>query len=413
MKDEIVNNLENPAQLEKLYRENKTTFKKEFNLIYPHIRENTIAQAWQERLRFEQEEISWGSGKDLVFVLAASLIAGLIAKIPEFFPVASEFFFTRNIAFIVFPLLTIYFARKQQTKFKKAIGISIIMVASAVYINLLPDNSSSDTLILACIHLPLFLWAVLGYTFAGDKPDNWQLRIDFLRYNGDLVVMTAILAIAGGLLTAITLGLFSLIGLQIETFYFEYVVISGLAAAPIVCTYLVQTNPHLVSKVSPVIARVFTPLVLITLVAYLLAVIYTGKDPYNDREFLILFNLLLAGVMAIILFSITETGKTSGKTEIILLSALSTVTVLLNGIALSAILFRISEWGITPNRLTVLGANLLMLTNLVVVTYRLVRTIKNKQETDHVERSIASFLPIYAAWTMVVIFVFPILFNFR
>ncbi len=413
MRTEIVNNLDHPGQLEKLYRENKTTFKKEFNLIYPDISEKAVAQVWNERLRFENEEVSAVSGKELIFVLALCILAALIAKVPEIFPIEPEFFYTRNLAFVVLPLLTIYFAWKQQLQTKMAIVVSTGILASALYINLLPNNSNSDTLLLACIHLPIFLWAVLGFTFVGDKLNDHQRRQDFLRYNGDLVVMTTILLIAGGLLTAITLGLFQLIDLQIEEFYSQYIVISGLAASPIAGTYLVQTNPQLVNKVSPVIARVFTPLVLVTLVTYLIAVIYTGKDPYNDREFLLLFNLLLVGVMAIILFSIAETGKNTGRTGILLLSGLSIVTIIINGIALSAILFRITEWGITPNRLAVLGANLLMLINLLLITYRLIRTIKDEHEKEKIEKCITSFLPIYVAWTMLVIFAFPLLFNFK
>lgn len=413
MRTEIVNNLDHPGQLEKLYREDKTTFKKEFNLIYPDISEKAVAQVWNERLRFENEEVSAGSGKELIFVLALCILAALIAKVPEIFPIEPEFFYTRSLSFIILPLLTAYFAWKQQIQTKMAIAVSTGILASALYINLLPINSNSDTLLLACIHLPIFLWAVLGFTFVGDKLSNHQRRLDFLRFNGDLVVMTTIILIAGGLLTAITLGLFQLIDLQIEEFYFQYIVISGLAASPIAGTYLVQTNPHLVNKVSPVIARAFTPLVLVTLVTYLIAVIYTGKDPYNDREFLIIFNLLLVGVMAIILFSIAETGKNTGRTGTLLLSGLSIVTIIINGIALSAILFRITEWGITPNRLAVLGANLLMLINLLLITYRFIRTIKNELEKEKIEKCITSFLPIYVAWTMLVIFAFPLLFNFK
>jgi len=226
--------------------------------------------------------------------------------------------------------------------------------------------------------------------------------------------MTTIILIAGGLLTGITLGLFELIDLSIKEFYFQYIVISGVAASPIIGTYLVQANPQLVNKVSPIIARVFTPLVLVTLVIYLLAVIYTGKDPYNDREFLLIFNLLLIGVMALILFSIAETSKNSdSKIGTSLLLALSIVTIILNGIALSAIVFRISEGGITPNRLAVLGGNILILTNLLIVTYRLFRTLKHSNEIDKVENSIASFLPVYIFWTVLVTFVFPIAFNFK
>ena len=168
------------------------------------------------------------------------------------------------------------------------------------------------------------------------------------------------------------------------------------------------------NKVSPVIAKVFTPLVLITLTVYLTAIIYTGKDPYKDRDFLIIFNMLLIGVMAIILFSVAETTKNSkSKISTIMLLLLSAVTIVVNGIALSAIVFRISEWGITPNRLAVLGGNLLILINLLFVAYRLFRASKNIQEVENVEKTIALFLPIYSLWTVFVIFIFPLIFGFK
>ncbi len=414
MREEIKNNLDNPAQLERLYQENRTTFKREFNLIYPDIRQTAAAQIWNARLNFENEKISWGTNKELIVVLVLSFIAGLIAKIPDFTEITPEYFYPRNIAFVVFPLLAAYFAWKHKNQTTKILIVALVFLVSAIYINLLPNNPNSDTLILACVHLPLFLWTVLGFTFVGDKLNNNQRRLDYLRYNADLVVMTTIILIAGGLLTAITFGLFELIDIKIEEFYFHYIGIWGLAAAPIVGTYLVQTNPQLVNKVSPVIAKVFTPLVLVTLVVYLIALIFTGKDPYNDREFLLIFNALLVGVMALIFFSIAESSKNAdSKIGTILLLGLSIVTVIVNGIALSAIVFRISEWGLTPNRFAVLGGNLLILTNLLIVTYRLFKTVKDKNEIEKVENSIASFLPIYCLWTIFVTFVVPVLFNFK
>jgi hypothetical protein len=221
----------------------------------------------------------------LIFVIVASVIAGLIAKIPDMTTINPEYYYPRNLAFVVFPLLTAYFAWKQHIHTQRRIIAATAILVSALYINLLPNDPQSDTLILACMHLPIFLWALLGFIFVGDNLYNSQRRLDFLRYNGDLVVMATIMLIAGGLLTGVTLGLFELIDIKIEEFYFQYIGIWGLAAAPIVGTYLVQTNPQLVHNVSPVIARVFTPLVLVMLVIYLIAVIYTGKDPYNDRIF--------------------------------------------------------------------------------------------------------------------------------
>ncbi|MDR1119925.1 MAG: hypothetical protein LBM08_03315 [Dysgonamonadaceae bacterium] len=414
MKDEIISNLDNPRQLEKLYRDNKRAFKRAFNLVYADIKDRSTAQIWNERLNFENEEISWGGHYELTFVIIAAFIAGILAKIPAFTPVTSDYFYPRNIAFIVFPLMTAYFLWRQKRSKKIAVISSVAILFSVFYINILPDNASSDTLTLACIHLPLFLWAVLGFAFVGNNLKSDQYRLDFLKFNGDLVVMTTIILIAGVFLTFITLRLFMLIDERMEEFYFRYIVVWGLAAAPVVGTYLVRTNPQLVSKVSPVIAKVFTPLVLVTLLAYIVTVIRTDKDPYNDRDFLLTFNLLLVGVMAIILFSIAGTSRSANSTVgTFLLLSLSIVTVVVNGIALSAILFRISEWGITPNRLAVLGSNILILTNLLMVTYRLFRVAGHRNQIEHVEKSIASFLPVYCLWTILVTFVFPLLFNFK
>src|SRR5688572_12333264 len=101
MKKEIKDNLDNPEKLERLYRDNKVSFKKEFNLIFSEIKENPTARIWNARLNFEREEISWGTRTELILVITASLLAGLIAKIPDFTGMDEEYFYSRNIGFIV------------------------------------------------------------------------------------------------------------------------------------------------------------------------------------------------------------------------------------------------------------------------------------------------------------------------
>ncbi|HLF47062.1 MAG TPA: hypothetical protein VI548_11590 [Chitinophagaceae bacterium] len=413
-RSDLLKKIDNPRELEKLYQDNKGAFKTEFNLLYPELTDNKLADYWNERLNYESGEISWGSKKELIFVIIASLIAGVIAKLPELLNINPEYFYQRNIGFIIFPVLTIYFIWRKSLSTKKIVFAGVIFFIALIFINLLPADNTSDTLILSCIHLPLFLWAVLGFTYVGDNIRSYPKRLDFLRYNGDLVIMTGLLAIAGAILSAITIGLFSVIGLNIENFYVENIGIFGAAALPIVATYITQTNPQLVNKVSPVIAKIFSPLVLITLVIYLVAILFSGKDPYTDRNFLMVFNFLLIGVMAIILFSVAETfKKNENRTGSYILFALSIVTIIVNGIALSAILFRISEWGITPNRLTVLGGNILMLTNLSMVTFKLFKNITKKADISEVENSISMFLPVYILWTLIVTFIFPLIFLFK
>ena len=414
MKNDILLNIDNPRQLEKLYRHNKSGFKQQFNTIYPELKENKVADFWNERLNYESEDLYWGTTRDISFVIIASILAGIIAKLPAFFKLDEEYFYQRNIGFIVFPILSLYFAWKNKLKTKAIVFITVAILVSLVFINFLPDQKESDSVLLSCIHLPLFLWCILAYTFVGGTLSNHEKRLDFLRYNGNLAVMMALIVIAGAILTGATIGLFSLIDLDIHEFYFENVVIFAAAAIPIIGTYLTETNPQIVNKVSPLIAKIFSPLVLITLAAYLAAIVISGKDLYNDREFLMTFNGLLIGVMAIIFFSVAGTSRpTKNYAETLILFLLSILTLIVNGIALSAIIFRISEWGITPNRIAVLGGNILMLTNLILITIRLLKALRRKNDKTEVGAALALFLPVYAIWVFFVTFFLPLIFNFK
>ncbi|RPI70792.1 MAG: hypothetical protein EHM47_11500, partial [Ignavibacteriales bacterium] len=82
MKNEILSNIDNPRQLETLYRTDRSAFKRAFKELYHNLKDNTLVSFWNERLNFSKEEIFWGTNKDMIFVIIASLLAGLIAKLP-------------------------------------------------------------------------------------------------------------------------------------------------------------------------------------------------------------------------------------------------------------------------------------------------------------------------------------------
>jgi hypothetical protein len=350
--------------------------------------------------------------KDLIFIAIAVFIAGWIVKIPRLIHMEDDLFIARNISFIVFPLLIFYFTWKKNIPYKTLVIPAIIIGLSAIFINLLPANDKSDTLILSTMHLPILIWSLVGFSFTGNSLKNVAERVAFLRFNGDLVVMGAVMLLASALFTAITWGLYELIGINIQTFYVDYVITWGLPAIPIIATVLVMNNPNLVGKVSPIIAKIFTPFVFISLAIFLGAIFATKKDPFTDREFLVVFNALLIGVMAIILFSISEASKgRNNKIQLLFLAGLSILTILVNGIALSAITFRIIEFGISPNRMAVLGSNMLMFIHLITIAYQLLNLLNKKSDIIAVEKTIAKYLPVYTTWTAVVVFAFPILFG--
>ena len=368
----------------------------------------------QQSPKIETNDSLIFSKKDLIFIAIAVFIAGWIVKIPRLIHMEDDLFIARNISFIVFPLLIFYFTWKKNIPYKTLVVPAIIIGLSAIFINLLPANNKSDTLILSTMHLPILIWSLVGFSFTGNNLKNVVERVGFLRFNGDLVVMGAVMVLSSALFTVITIGLYELIDIDIQEFYVDYVVTWGLPAIPIIATVLVTNNPTLVGRVSPIIAKIFTPFVFVSLAIFLGAIIGTGKDPYNDREFLVVFNGLLIGVMAIILFSLSEITKgKNNKIQLLFLVGLSLLTIIDNGIALSAIVFRLAEYGVSPNRMAVLGSNLLMLTHLSMIGYQLIKILNKNAELIDVEKTIGKFLPLYAAWTVIVVFLFPVLFGYK
>ena len=413
MENEIKININNPKQLEKLYREHKGIFTTAFNTVFQELRDEPAAQAWNERLNYKDESVFWGNKNEILFIVVAAFVGGLIAKMPSLLGIEYDVYLSKNIGFVVFPILTLYFIWKQQLAMTKFILPLILFIGSAIFVNSLPYNEKSSTFILTLMHLPIFLWAILGYVFIGGDLKNNQKKIAFLKFNGNFVIMTGLIFISGMFFTGITIALFELLKIDIKDFYFQQIAVWGLAAIPMLSTFLVQNNPELVNKVSPTIARIFTPIIFITLLVFLITLIYTGMNIYNDRNFLLLFNVLLIGVMAIILFSLTEvTNNASSKINLIILLGLALLTIIANAIALSAISFRLNEFGLSPNRLAVLGANLLMFAHLLVVSYGLIKNLNGKVTLQDVEAKIALFIPVYAVWAAFIAFAFPFIFQF-
>ncbi len=349
---------------------------------------------------------------ELIMIIVLSLIAGFIAKIPTIFNIDENIYFLRNISFIVLPFMAIYFQYKSCLKLSRIIPITVIFILSIIYLNLLPGNNTTHTLILSAIHLPVFLWFLLGYIYVKGEFKDVEKVIAFLKFNADLLVISAIIVIAGLIFSLLTVGLFSLIDMDIENFYFGNIAIWGISAVPIVGGYLIFNNRQLVKGVSPIIAKVFTPLVLIMLVIYLIAIIYSGNSVYKDRDFLTLFNVMLIAVMALILFSISQVeGKSLSKWFSVILLMLIAITVIVNSVALSAIIYRISEWGVSVNRVAILGGNVLILINLILVFIRLIRyLVDNKIEETSILSVIVNYIPLYAVWCAIVSFIFPLIF---
>ena len=423
--DLIKKNLNNYKELESIYRKDKKRFKKAINSLHGKV-DNKVIEVWYNRLNFETERTFTINKKEILIVILLGLFSGLISKIPDIFnlewytfnpkgfkinDVTEETFYSRNISFIIFPALCFYYFLKDKFSIKYLIIYSLILIISSLFINSFPYDENSDVFDLILLHMPIFSWLIFGLSYLGNDLKDPLKRLNFLRLNGDLIIVGGVIFLSGLLFSGITISLFEIIGIDIAENYFDYFGIWALSSLPVVTVFVVTKIPDLVKKVSSLIANIFTPLVVLMLILYLPSMFFSEFDPFRDRDSLMTMNILNISVMALVVFSLSSFKDLVSNFKINSVLALSVLTIIVNLVCLVAIVGRLFEMGFTPNRVTVLGANLLILINLFYVFFSLIKGKSNEDKVLNVKHSIGKYLPIYGIWFAIVIFILPLLFS--
>ncbi|NIS64118.1 MAG: hypothetical protein GTO05_03015, partial [Gemmatimonadales bacterium] len=85
-------------------------------------------------------------------------------------------------------------------------------------VNAYPFAELADTEVLAAIHAPIVMWAVVGLAYLGGEWLPHAGRMNFVRFTGEWFVYYVLIALGGGVLTAFTAGTFFALGLDVEEF---------------------------------------------------------------------------------------------------------------------------------------------------------------------------------------------------
>lgn len=412
-KNAVSANIEDPHKLEKLFHEDPESFKQSFREAVEQYPESEILSVWYERLNYQEEQSQEKSAyikKDFLFMGLMAFLSGLTSRVLFYF-ILEEMIISVNLIFGVVPFIAAYFMFRNPPKRPILYTVIGAFVASIIYLNLLPMEET-DSIILAYLHLPIFLWVVAGLAFTGNAYKKGRERLTFLKFNGEFAVIYASMAISGMILTGLTMQLFYFVGLDIADFYFRNVVLFGATGLTVVASYLVIRNLEGGRHIASYLAKIFSPVVLVTLLAYLIMVVSVGENPFLDRDFLLSFNGVLLAVLAITIFTITGSDAISKRTvSDFINSVLIILALIIDTVALSAIAFRLASYGITPNRLAVLGVNVLIWTNLVWIIAAYFRFLTNRTDLTPVQDAVTKFLPVYGLWAAIVTFTFPIIFN--
>ncbi|HNX65916.1 MAG TPA: hypothetical protein PKH02_03485 [Bacteroidales bacterium] len=414
--NQIKENLSDPEELERLYHKDKRAFESEFSEIESSEEAGALYRFWKIRLDYDKQAATTRiPAAEITAMIIACIVAAILIKLPAFLDIYAEksMFYERNAALIAALGISLFISWSQKvTGWKYLIYPAVFFIVPAIYINLLPQFEGYRSINLAYIYLPLMLWCIYGIIYMGFDVRDIDKRSEYIRYNGDLAILTGLIMIALLALSAITIALFNVIGINVQKLYQDTILIVGAISSPIVAAFIIRNYPFVTNKLAPVIATIFSPIVLITLIIYLFTVIFTGKDPFNDRDFLMVINLMLIGVMGVIVFSVSEVSVSRRKRfNSLVIFILAVVTALINILALSAIFYRLGEFGISSNRVAVMVSNLLIFINLILITIDLYKVNFRKAEITRVEVTIAKYLPVYFLWTIIVVFSFPLIFG--
>jgi hypothetical protein len=354
--------------------------------------------------------------REAVVALALAFAAAALIKVPELFGYRLDShpeFYARNASLAVFPLVGGYFAWKRELTGRTIGWLAAAFVLSALVINLYPFTSGSDTEVLAAMHLPIALWIGVGVAYAGGRWSDGARRMDFVRFSGELFIYFVLIALGGGVLTAFTMGIFASIGADAEWFAERWLVPCGAAGAVLVASWLVEAKQSVIENMAPVLSRLFTPLFAAVLVTFLGTMVWTGRGIDIERDMLIAFDLLLALVLGLLLYSISardSDAPAGGFDWLLVLLVIS--ALLVDALALAAIIARISEFGFTPNRVAALGENVILLVNLAWSAWLYGRFLRGRGSFRALEKWQTDYLMVYAAWAAIVVTLFPPLFGY-
>jgi hypothetical protein len=359
------------------------------------------------------------SRTEMIVVLSLAIAAALAVKVPALFgiPLSPQEkpppFYLRNASLFVLPLLTVYFLWKRASNVASGLWLALPFAAGAVFANIFPFRTSSDTQRLTALHLPIALWLAVGFAYVRSR---WfdSGRMDFVRFSGELAIYYVLIALGGGVVTAFTFMMFSAIDMNPDWFVAGWLIPCGAAGALLIGSWLVEAKQSVIENMAPVLTRLFTPLFTVLLLAFLATMAWTGNPINVKREVLIGFDLLLAVVVGLVLYAASARDPQAqpdffdGLQLLLVVSALAVDVV-----ALTAIAARISEFGFTPNRVAALGENLILLVNLAWTAWLYARFVSHRGSFADLERWQIAYLPVYSLWAALVVAVFPPMFSYR
>lgn len=350
---------------------------------------------------------------DLIAMLVCAFGAAISIKIPGLFGAGGEFYGT-NATLFALPWLAGFLVWRRRPAAWVPGVLAALFGLGAVAANAFPLDDDSQSYGVVMTHLPIALWLVVGLAYVSDDLRSSRRRMDFIRFTGEWFIYLVLIGLGGGVLIVFLYGIFDAIGVGADAVVEELVMPCGAVAAAVVAGWLVEVKQGVIENIAPVLTRLFTPLFTVALLAFLAVVGWNGRGVVIDRETLVMFDLLLAVVLGLLLYSLSARDPLAprGPFDVMLL-ALVVSALLIDALVLYTMAGRIAEYGTTPNNVTAIGMNIVLLVNLAWSAWLLLGFVRRRTGFAAIERWQTAYLPVYGVWFGAVVLVLPPVFSFR
>ncbi len=304
-----------------------------------------------------------------------------------------------------------------RSRYTRAALIVLALVAlTAFCVALAPPGRDTYRTLLA-LHLPLLAALAVGLFMT--RPFDDRNGFAALLKGAEVLLTAGVLAGATLAFVGITMGLFAALGITLPQ-PFQRWLIMGMPGLIPVLAFALTYDPALpplrqrldqgFAKLLFTAARLLLPLALLVGVLYLASIPANFFKPFQQRDVLIVYNVMLFAVLALLCFAtplregdVPAAWRPALRWAVVGVAALAVVVSLY---ALAATAYRTAAGGLTANRLTVLGWNVL---NLGLLGWFLARQARGDW-TAATQRVFRGGMIGDAAWGLLVVFLVPFLF---
>ncbi|MCZ9887587.1 hypothetical protein OFP59_12380 [Brachyspira hyodysenteriae] len=311
--------------------------------------------------------------------------------------------------------------------FLSVIFILIVDLSTSFFIrNVAIDNYDFflQISIIKYIFSVIIFFIIIALSYNGFQVLNSKTISEFFTFSADISIFAGLIAgivsTVFGIFAAIVIFLIQdIISSLDEKIIFKLILLS-ISFLSSIFPFLVYTvYRKMKTNISIYLSRILMPFSLLFIFILLILLLMPDISPYDNRVSFILYNIMLA-IIVLNMFFIRIDYKSSIFTKAVYL-VLPIIAIIFDILVLTSSLYRLIEYGISPNKITLIGTNLIMLGNLIFITFFNIKSIliifkksddiPNIKEITIGDTKSVFYIYLYGIWAFIACFIIPVLFS--